>query len=908
MKKLLLLSTIVLGLALGFTIFTDSTYERQYFGRNLKNKVAECGACGAAEYTAMIRNDFETGELDFNLVNEQKEYAKFFNQLKSGGGTDIIWEQVGPDNQGGRTRSFLIDKDDPNRMYVGGVAGGIWYSNNGGQSWFPVDDFMDNIIISSMAQAANGDIYVGTGEDFAPGSGCENGSTGFEGHGLFKSTDGGQSFQQVESTWGSTVIQQTWTFVQAVAADPVDPNRIYASTKRGLQATDDGGETWYIPVKTTSGANNLAASQDVVVGSDGSVICAVGNKLYVSPNGNEGTFVLKSGSQEGMVSNAANRMKLAIALSDPNYMYAGAATGSGQLQAIYQSTDHGETWNVVGQGNSEFFQPYGDQGTYDNALGVSATDPERILIGGLNLWKWATGETWTAITQWNFNPLNPHYVHADQHSITYHPAQPNKVYVTSDGGVGYSPDGGQTWSELNRNYMTTQFYTIATAANGYVMGGTQDNGTLLVTGTGNTVRSGIEVRGGDGAGCAFSNIEPGAFFASTQNGDIQRTPNEGNSFDYFYDESIATTTDGNLQFNSGIQAGFIHPLAYWEKFDGNGDPADTCFATAFSGSNGGVFITREALMFDRIPEWFRVSGPISGLANVLKFSDDGDVLFIGTSNGDVYRITNLLMARDSVTGNYNSSGALVESELIGDFNQCVTGIDVHPTNSNRVVVTLGNYGGTSFIRYSTNALDSAQNVNFASKQGVGSNALPRFPFYSCVIDMHNPNRVLVGTEGGIYVTENITSSNPTWTAAFGPGIGLANVPVYDMVQQRLPWHVASNRGVIYAGTHGRGMFKTSSLVSVEENEEVVKVANMDLYPNPVAGDRLNINFNLLSSDDVTLSIYDLNGSLIDQVNLGAKPVGIHKTSINTNELANGTYILSLQAGDQVKSSKFVVLR
>lgn len=908
MKSTLFVSALLVGLALLIGLFSEFTYERQYYGRNLKDKVAECGACGAAEYRSLIRNDFYTGKLDPLLVNEQMEYAKMFRQLKSGGGSEIIWEQVGPDNQGGRTRALLIDRNNPNKIFIGGVAGGIWYSTNAGQSWFPVDDFMDNIVISSLAQASNGDIYAGTGEDFAPGSGCENGSTGFEGHGLFKSIDGGQSFQQVESTWGNSLIQQTWTFVQAVATDPINPNRIYAATKRGLRVSDDAGETWFNPVKNQVGNINNATAQDVVVGSDGTVLCSVGNKCYISPNGNDGTFELKSGNGMGFISNSTGRMKLAIAPGNPNYMYVGAATGSGALQSIYQSTDKGQTWNVIGEGNSVFFQPYGDQGTYDNALGVSATDPQKIIIGGLNLWKWGHGETWTEITQWNYSPINPYYVHADQHSITFHPTQTNKVFVTSDGGVGYSQDGGQTWSQLNRNYVTTQFYTIAVSANGNVMGGTQDNGTQLVDGGGNTIRSGESVRGGDGAGCAFSNIEPDVMFVSTQNGDIQRSPNGGSSFDYFYDENIATTTDGNLMFNSGIQPGFIHPLAYWEKFDNEGTPADTCFATAFAGSNGGIFITREALMFDRIPEWYRVAGPFGGQANVLRFSDDGDVLYVGTSSGDLYRVTDLLMARDSVTGNYTSTGALIETDLIGDFNQCITGIDVHPDDANKVVVTLGNYGGSVFVRYSTNALDSAQNVNFASKQGIGVNALPKFPFYSCIIDMNNPNRVLVGTEGGVYVTENISVGNPLWAPAFGPGQGLANVPVYDMVQQRLPWNIASNSGVIYAGTHGRGMFKTGSLVGVRENSVIDEIAELKIYPNPIAEDELNVSFNLNTDREVLFNLYDLNGKLVKSINAGLKPMGNHQQQLSTGDLPNGSYILSLQTGEEIKSMKFMVMR
>lgn len=907
MKKGLFISALTLGLAATVFIFSDFTYQRQYKNRYHPSSIVERGICGAVEWRMMQRNEFGTGELDIRLIAEARAYAKQFNMAKIEA-SDIKWDERGPDNQGGRTRAFLIDKDNNNRMYAAGVAGGIWYSNNAGQSWYPVDDFMDNIIISSLCQAANGDIYAGTGEDFAPGSGCENGSSGFEGQGLFKSTDGGQSFQQVESTWGtSSAIQNVWIFVQNVAADPTNPNRIYAATKRGLQVTDDGGETWFNPIKNNGGSANTATAQDVEVASDGTVLASVGNKVYLSPNGNDDTFELKSGNGACQVSSSSGRIELAISPTDPNFMYVGSATGSGGLAGIYQSTDKGQCWTEIGEGGSSFFQPYGTQGTYDNALAVDGSNPNKILVGGLNVWKWATGQTWTELTQWFFSPQSSNYVHADVHSFTYHPTQPNRVFVTSDGGIGYSANGGETWTELNRNYVTTQFYTIACAATDVAMGGQQDNGTIAVGhGFGNTAKSGVEVRGGDGAGCAFSAIEPSVLFTSTQGGDLQRSPNGGSSFGYFYDESIADT-ETELNFNTGINPAFINPIAYWEGFDNNHNPADTCLATAFSGANGGIFITRQALMFDRIPEWYRVMGTITGAANVMKFSDDGNVLLLGTTGGKLYRVTNLLQARDSVTANFNSSGALVESAQIASYNQCITGIDIHPTDHNKVLITLGSYGNTSYVRYSTNAMATDPGtVTFNNKQG----SLPRFPFYSCIIDVTSPNRVFVGTEGGVYMAENVGLSSPQWTPVFGPDNGLANVPVYDMVQQRLPYGIASNHGVIYAGTHGRGIWSTSSLVLGQKENEKQKAnaLNLNMYPNPVTGGNTNINFTLQEASNVTINVYDLSGALVKKIDLGKRGIGKHNFGLSTTEMAAGSYFINLQAGSVAKTSKFVVLK
>lgn len=904
MKKGLFFSALISGLVATVLLFSNYTYQRQYTHRNASSSIIERGICGAMEWRMLQRNEFGTGELDIRLVNDAREYAKQYNMAKIEA-TDIKWDERGPDNQGGRTRAFLIDKDNTNRMYAGGVAGGIWYSNNAGQSWYSVDDFMDNIIISCITQAASGDIYIGTGEGFAPGNGCENGDTGFEGHGLYKSTDGGQSFQQVASTWGSSsTIQNTWVYTYALAADPINSSRIYAASRKGLQVTDDGGQTWFNPIKNNNGSPNTGTCQDVVVASDGTVLCSVGNKAYVSPNGNENTFVLKTGNSGGLIGTATGRLKLAISPTDPNYMYAGCANNNGTLSGIYQSTNKGESWTLIGPGGSSFFQPYGTQGTYDNALAVDRANPSKILVGGLNVWKWATGQTWTELTQWFFSPLSDNYVHADVHSFTYHPTQPNRVFVTSDGGIGYSSDGGETWTELNRNYITTQFYTIACSATDVVMGGQQDNGTIAVGLPGNSSKSGIEVRGGDGAGCAFSNIDPKVLFVSSQNGDLQRTPNEGSSFDYFYDEKIANTEDG-LVFADSVNPTFINPIAYWEGFDSDGEPADTCLATAFAGNKGGIFITRQALMFDRTPEWWRVRGSITGVPIVMKFSDDGDVLLLGTSSGRLYRVTNLLQARDSTTATYYSSGVLVESAEIANYNQCITGIDIHPTDNNKVLITLGSYGNSTYVRYSTNAMASDPNaVSFNPKQG----SAPQFPFYSCILDVINPNRAFVGTEGGVYMTENINIGSPQWVPVFGPDNGLPNVPVYDMVQQRLPYSIANNHGVIYAGTHGRGIWSTGSLVLGQQEKEKDSKLNFSLYPNPVSGSNTNLSFVLEQAGNVTVSIYSISGSLIKKIDLGKKNSGKHNINIKTDGMVAGSYFMNLQAGDVAKTNKFVVLK
>jgi len=85
-------------------------------------------------------------------------FASSPNQINLGS-----WTSLGPGNIGGRTRALLIDPNNPNIMYAGGVSGGIWKTTDGGNSWTPKGDLLPNIGVSSLARGSDGRLYAGTG-------------------------------------------------------------------------------------------------------------------------------------------------------------------------------------------------------------------------------------------------------------------------------------------------------------------------------------------------------------------------------------------------------------------------------------------------------------------------------------------------------------------------------------------------------------------------------------------------------------------------------------------------------------------------------------------------------------------------------------------------------------------------
>ena len=203
---------------------------------------------------------------------------------------------------------------------------------------------------------------------------------------------------------------------------------------------------------------------------------------------------------------------------------------------------------------------------------------------------------------------------------------------------------------------------------------------------------------------------------------------------------------------------------------------------------------------------------------------------------------------------------------------------------------------------------------FTAKMGVGATGLiTNAPIYSSLIEYKDTKRVIVGTEFGVYGTSDISVATPVWTKENNNK--LPNVPVFMLRQQTYNSAACYNSGMIYAGTHGRGIWTSDNYfnptsVGIQEitAKDKTVVSAIKLYPNP-ARENVNLSFNIEKSESLVLNVYDLKGGLVISKNLGKLPEGEQLMQIGIEDLISGTYIVSLNSNTAIiGTNRLVVIK
>lgn len=693
-----------------------------------------------------MRSD-ASGNFDYKLYRNVRMQTEQIRMKKGGGSNLTNIQEVGPDNVGGRTRAFLVDRDNQNLLFSGGISGGLWVSTNRGTSWAPVNDDVANLSITAITQNPfNSDILYYSGGEPA------GNSAGIAGNGIYKSTDHGSTFQVLANSQNGD-----FDYVWKIEHSLVDSNTIYIATANdGLQRSTDGGMTF----------ESLLTGEitDIEVFEDSSVIAGRhGSGIYYSPNGNPGTFSLLSGGLPS--AGSFNRIEMAYCKNTPQVMYAAFENTSGNyIQGVYKTTNGGSSWTATtdpGNGGISFAFPW-----YCLTLAVKPNDPNYVVIGSVGM-----GVTNDGGNSW----VESAYSHADNHIVVFDPFDYTKFYVGNDGGV-YRYDVTQHWFatlSLNNGYNVTQFYTGSFFPTGTkYWGGTQDNGTQ--SGTISDL-SFDHIFGGDGAFTSVNQQAPNNAFISWQNGHIYKTSNAFNQYPDFLD--VMNELDGDADGNVDDDTWFINP------FEMNRQDGEQVY-----------FVTRDRLWrtIDGAASWEPATALRTDLYAIGISNEVFPVVYVG-GRGKLFRMDNAI---GQFPGEEISLGSSIPMVVQASFMSCIT---VSPNDKSTIYVSFSTVSNEPRIYKVTNATGSSPTWT-----AINGDLPPGLPINWIEVSPYNEDVMIIATDFGLYTTMNggqnwnleeeipnvpvhmvrlRHSDNKLFIYTHGRGIWTANAPTLGMGTQ-----------------------------------------------------------------------------------------------------------------------------
>ncbi|TMQ04355.1 MAG: hypothetical protein E6J90_51650 [Deltaproteobacteria bacterium] len=377
----------------------------------------------------------------------------------------LRWRSIGP-FRGGRTRAAAGVASQPGVFYIGQVNGGVWKTDDFGRTWRPIFDDQPTQSIGAIAVAPSDPnvVYVGSGE------GLHRPDLSV-GNGIYKSTDAGKTWRHL----GLADAQQ----VPQLAVDPRNPDRVFAavlghpygpSEERGVYRSTDGGKTWQRVLSrgASTGASDIeidprhpevvyAALWESRLGpaEDGNEFRGPDSGLYKSTDGGTTWRQLKAGLPDH-----ALQFDIAIAPSQPNRLYAAVAAtapgepGGGRGAAIYRSDDAGASWTKITSADE---RPTGRIGGGDLMVPVvDPKNPDTVYVASTVAMKSSDGgKTWT----W----LRGAPGGDDYQNLWINPNDPSIFVLASDQGAVVTVNGGKTWSSWY-NQPTAQLYHVSATA------------------------------------------------------------------------------------------------------------------------------------------------------------------------------------------------------------------------------------------------------------------------------------------------------------------------------------------------------------------------------------------------------------------------------------------------------------
>ncbi|MBK7866393.1 MAG: T9SS type A sorting domain-containing protein [Ignavibacteriales bacterium] len=890
-----------------------------------------------------------TGNIPENWREEAMQHIARFNTPEAGldNPEALTWTEKGPGNIGGRVRTIVVHPANPSILYFGAVSGGVWKSTNGGTSWTPLNDLMENLAVCALVMdPSNSNIlYAGTGEGFFN-------ADAVRGAGIFKTTDAGASWTKLSST-ATTDFQ----YVNKLVIDDLTGN-LWAATRGGLFRSTNGGTAFTeivttsncmdleiagtnfsdnqcgVFVKSTNGGTNWSnitipgpafsgattytsgqAWYNNIVAVDpgnANIIYAAGLDAWKTTNGGTSWTQISNWYSQGGAPPFMHADIHAIAFhpTTPSTFFVGNDGG------VYKSTNSGSSWVSLNNnlGITQFY--YGTiHPTLDKYYGGTQDNGTLALSSGVN-WVEIIGGDGGA-TEINYN--NPSLMFGEYVNFCF--------LKSTDGGATFNksmngiPIGPDFWDGTTDRTLFISPFTMDPNDPAILIGGTYRVWRTTNSATNWTAISGDltgDGTGGNGATISAVTIAKGnssVIYVGTSNGRVQVTTNTGSSWTLrnsglpaaYVTKVAIDPTNSNIAYAtfSGFAAGqkvykTTNAGSNWTNISSNLpnipvnsfaiNPSST--STLYAGTDLGVFSTT-----DGGSSWVRDG---STLPNVV-VSD----LRIRASDNKLVAFTH---GRGTWVSTIGGGGGAQITELTYENGIPVNGYtwaNNGQGSANRMTAPGSNLKLVEISFYITSV--SAGTGTFKPIVRTSSNGAPG-------TDLVNYNPVTASSTPGWSAwntsAQNIMVSNDFFIGMIFDGVNKPNFG-YNTTNNGRAWDYNGSSWSAWAETYLMRA-KVQSTTAIIEFDNTVPTAFelFQNYPNPF-NPTTSIRFSLPEAGEVVMIVYDISGKKIAEIASGYHQAGRYTYEWNGKNdfgsgVASGVYLCTIKAGGKMQTVKMIL--
>jgi len=766
------------------------------------------------------------------------------------------WKSLGPnkmEGQGGRMISHAFDPENAQVIWAGSASGGLWLSENGGDSWQPMTDQIPSVGIGAIAvNPLNPNVLIiGTGEGYGINSFFTR-----PGLGVFKSTDRGMSWQPTDfayhQTEGVSAFKLAWSYV--------DTNIVWLAATNGIWKSTDSGVSWERKLGDGSNQTNFICT-DIVQHSfnpDTLFAAITWDGIWRSTDGGEHWTKLDG----GLPTNDLHFINLDLCRSQPNVLYAsiaGAQASNFGLKGLYRSENGGDSWQKIEGAPNAFCIPWAStncQGWYNNVVAVSPNDPELVWLGGTTLRRSINGgQNWTEHDRYklpNSTEPPPCLTYVDQHDFAFDPQNPQTVYAFNDGGVAKSTDGGTCFEFKNEGLQTAQFYSIASGPKdpGTVIASTQDHALQGIKLSENTHLAWDRWGFSEGGDVEVHNTNSNILYGTGFEGKFWRTTGGVHSLSTEITNGINLAENGNNTWSPAVRK---HPTQHLCLL---GSTRQKLYKT----TNGGFLWTPVATMAE--PRVYEFDKKDPNYAYAAAWSFNGTWSFWRSENGG-----------DTWTQTANSPGWRV------------TDIKASPAQAGLVYVSRNsNLPNVAHIYKSSNF-----GATWTSIQG----DLPDLPVNAIAVHSYAPGVLFAATDLGVFIT---TDDGQHWTEYND------HLPV----SFALDIEFNPTDTTLCIGTYGRGAWRTKAwmpeTVSTFEPIQSSRFGISLVSPNP-ASNQVQVSYFLEKTAEIRVEVLNGLGQKVAAVFSGKQTPGEYSCVWNGlmhNGLSakTGLYFVQMKMGDR----------